>query len=173
VPTAYVGLGSNLGNREDLLLKGLLGLCGQGMPVQAVSSVYESVPVGKTDQPDFLNAVARVETALGAREALGVLLGLEHSLGRVRVEKWGPRVLDLDLLLFGDESQEIISEPGLQVPHPLLQERGFVLLPLCDLNPHGVHPLLGVSFQSLADACGSAGLRVFPDVDLNVDVGHR
>ena len=132
---AYVGLGSNLGEREATLWKALEGLgATQGIEVLAVSSFRETDPVGVVDQPRFVNAAAALETSLSPRELLERLLDVERSLGRDRAveERWGPRTLDLDLLLYGGES---IDEPGLEVPHPRLTERAFVLEPLLELDP--------------------------------------
>ena len=131
---AYVGLGSNLGDRAETLRVALERLAAtQGVEVVAVSSLRETDPVGPvTDQPRFLNGVAAVETTLGARRLLEVLLAIEAELGRARTgPPGGPRTLDLDLLLYGEER---IDEPGLQVPHPRLHERPFVLEPLEELG---------------------------------------
>jgi 2-amino-4-hydroxy-6-hydroxymethyldihydropteridine diphosphokinase len=130
-----VGLGSNLGEREATLWKALEGLgATEGIEVVAVSSFRETDPVGVVDQPRFVNAAAALETSLRPRELLERLLDVERSLGRDRAveERWGPRTLDLDLLLYGGES---IDEPGLEVPHPRLAERAFVLEPLLELDP--------------------------------------
>ena len=132
---AYVGLGSNLGEREATLWKALEGLgATEGIEVVAVSSFRETDPVGVVDQPRFVNAAAALETSLPPRELLERLLDVERSLGRDRAveERWGPRTVDLDLLLYGGES---IDEPGLEVPHPRLAERAFVLEPLLELDP--------------------------------------
>jgi len=134
VTRAFVGLGSNLGDRERTL-RAALDLLGRrpGVHVQRVSSFRETAPVGYVDQPDFLNAAAEVETTLGARELLDELLGVERSLGRSREgPRFGPRTIDLDLLLFGDA---VVDEPGLTVPHPRLHERRFALEPLVELDP--------------------------------------
>jgi len=130
-----VGLGSNLGEREATLWKALEGLgATEGIEVVAVSSFRETDPVGVVDQPRFVNAAAALETSLPPRELLERLLDVERSLGRDRAveERWGPRTVDLDLLLYGGES---IDEPGLEVPHPRLAERAFVLEPLLELDP--------------------------------------
>jgi 2-amino-4-hydroxy-6-hydroxymethyldihydropteridine diphosphokinase len=132
---AYVGLGSNLGEREATLWKALEGLgATEGIEVLAISSFRETEPVGVVDQPRFVNAAAALETSLSPRELLERLLDVERSLGRHRAveERWGPRTLDLDLLLYGGES---IDAPGLEVPHPRLTERAFVLEPLLELDP--------------------------------------
>jgi 2-amino-4-hydroxy-6-hydroxymethyldihydropteridine diphosphokinase len=129
---AYVGLGSNLGDREANM-RGALALLEALGRVRA-SGIRETDPVGVTDQPRFLNAVAEVETELPARELLDRLLAFERRLGRDRSAetRWGPRTIDLDLLLYG---QQTIDEPGLTVPHPRLAEREFVLEPLHELDP--------------------------------------
>ena len=132
---AYVGLGSNLGEREATLREALARLGEvEGIEVVAVSSFRETDPVGVVDQPRFVNAAAALETALGPRELLEKLLEVERGLGRdrSREERWGPRTIDLDLLLYGEET---VAEVGLEVPHPRLAERAFVLEPLHELDP--------------------------------------
>jgi 2-amino-4-hydroxy-6-hydroxymethyldihydropteridine diphosphokinase len=127
----FVGLGSNLGDRELNLRRALVRL--EQLGSVRVSSFRETDPVGVTDQPKFLNAAAELATDLSPRELLERLLEIERELGRDRAteRRWGPRVIDLDLLLFGEEA---IDEPGLTVPHPRLADRRFVLEPLCELN---------------------------------------
>jgi 2-amino-4-hydroxy-6-hydroxymethyldihydropteridine diphosphokinase len=127
----FVGLGSNLGDRELNLRRALERL--EELGLVRASSFRETDPVGVTDQPKFLNAAAELATDLPPRELLERLLEIERELGRDRAteRRWGPRVIDLDLLLFGDEA---IDEPGLTVPHPCLADRRFVLEPLCELN---------------------------------------
>jgi 2-amino-4-hydroxy-6-hydroxymethyldihydropteridine diphosphokinase len=133
--TAYIGLGSNLGERDVTLHRAVdeLGRL-PGTRVVAVSRFRETEPVGVTDQPMFVNAAARIETSLRPRELLDALLEIERRLGRDRsaVERWGPRTIDLDLLLYGEET---VDEPGLCLPHPRLHERRFALEPLNDLDP--------------------------------------
>ena len=125
---AYVGLGSNLGDREASIRE-----AARRIGAIRLSSIVETDPWGYEQQPRFLNAVAEVETLLAARAFLDVLLEVERGLGRDRTgRRWGPRTIDLDLLLFGDE---VIDEPGLVVPHPFLHERLFVLEPLAELAP--------------------------------------
>jgi 2-amino-4-hydroxy-6-hydroxymethyldihydropteridine diphosphokinase len=136
---AYIGLGSNLGDREGHLRAALQALRGAGVVILRTSRFIVTRPVGKTDQPDFLNAAAALDTDLSARELLDLLLRIESALGRVRAGRWGPRTLDLDLLLYGDE---VIREPGLEVPHPRLHERRFVLEPLAEIAPDARHPAL-------------------------------
>jgi 2-amino-4-hydroxy-6-hydroxymethyldihydropteridine diphosphokinase len=134
MPEAYVGIGSNLGDREENVRRAL-ELLGADPEIEivAVSTLRETEPVGLLEQPDFVNGAARLHTELSPWELLDRLLELERRLGRVRTgERYGPRTIDLDLLLYG---QEIVEEPGLRVPHPRLAERRFVLEPLLDLDP--------------------------------------
>ena len=130
---AYIGLGANLGMREETLRRAVeLLRAADGVDVLAVSQLRETEPVGVVDQPPFLNGAVAVEPTLAPRELLDVLLEIERSLGRVREERWGPRTIDLDLLVYGDE---VVDEPGLRVPHPHLHERRFALEPLAELAP--------------------------------------
>jgi 2-amino-4-hydroxy-6-hydroxymethyldihydropteridine diphosphokinase len=132
---AFVGLGANLGDREHMLRRAVDKLRRlRATEVRAVSSLRDTAPVGYLDQPRFLNGAVELETALPARELLDELLRIERELGRDRTQgpPQGPRPIDLDLLLYGDEQ---IDEPGLEVPHPRLHERRFVLEPLFDLDP--------------------------------------
>ena len=130
---AYLGIGSNLGDRLAHLQAAVDGLAAvSGVTVVAVSPVYVTEPVGGPEQGVFLNAVVAVETRLSARALLGVAHDLEAEAQRVRTERWGPRTLDVDILLVGDEE---IHEPDLEVPHPRMWERGFVMAPLHDIAP--------------------------------------
>ena len=141
MPSAFIGIGANLGERERSIQDALRLLDAHaGIDVVAVSKVRETDPVGVADQPRFLNAAAKVGTRLPPRVLLARLLGIERELGRVRVERYGPRTIDLDLLVYGDE---VVDEHGLRVPHPRLHERRFVLEPLNDLDPGLVVPGLG------------------------------
>lgn len=128
---AFVGIGSNVGDREAHLRRAVEALAAHGLPPVARSSVYESEAVGPP-QPDYLNAAVEVSTSLGPRELLGTLKGIEEEVGRTPGERWGPREIDLDLLLFGDA---MLEEPGLVVPHPELTRRSFVLAPLLEIDP--------------------------------------
>jgi len=144
VTLAYVGLGANVGDREGQIREaaGLIGAA-------RISSLIETEPWGLVDQPSFLNAAAEVETGLSARAFLDRLLAVERRLGRLRTGKhWGPRTIDLDLLLFGDET---IDEPGLAVPHPYLLERAFALEPLRELAPTLEIPGNGTVEEALAE----------------------
>ena len=146
---AFIGVGSNLGNREVMIGEAQKSLSGHSK-VRFLNSapIYETEPVGGPVQGRYLNTVWEVETDLSAQELIAVLLGIEKKLGRERIEKNGPRSIDLDLLFFGDE---IINTSGLQVPHPRLHERWFVLKPLWDLRTDYVHPVLKKSVCELLD----------------------
>jgi 2-amino-4-hydroxy-6-hydroxymethyldihydropteridine diphosphokinase len=139
VTRAYIGVGANIGDREGSLRSALDRLArSPGVELVAVSSVRETDPVDYLDQPRFLNAVAAVETELGARQLLERLLEIEREFGRTREgPRFGPRTIDLDLLLYGDA---VIDEPRLTVPHPRLTERRFALEPLAELAPDLVVP---------------------------------
>jgi 2-amino-4-hydroxy-6-hydroxymethyldihydropteridine diphosphokinase len=140
---AYVGLGSNLGDRE-----GAIRRAAELIGAARLSPLFETEPLGFHDQPSFLNAAAEVETPLTARSFLTQLLDVERRLGRERIgPRWGPRTIDLDLLLWGNER---ISEPGLDVPHPLMLERLFVLEPLAALAPDQEIPGNGTVSEALA-----------------------
>jgi 2-amino-4-hydroxy-6-hydroxymethyldihydropteridine diphosphokinase len=128
VTRAYIGVGANLGDREATIRAALAALPG----VVGISDLRETDPVGVVDQPPFLNGAAALETDFSPRELLDALLAVERELGRERRERWGPRTIDLDLLLYGEET---IDEPGLTIPHPRLHERRFALEPLLDLDP--------------------------------------
>ena len=137
----FVGLGSNLGEREAMIRLALEALSRlPGTHLVKASSLYDTEPVGEVDQPNFLNAVAQLDTELTARQLLWNLHLIEKRLGRVRTQRWGPRTIDLDLLLYGSL---VLDEPELTVPHPELTARSFVLVPLVELDPLLVHPVTG------------------------------
>lgn len=147
---ALVGLGGNLGDAAATLRLAFQAL--DALPdtrLVRASRLYRSRAWGRTDQPDFINAVAMIETGLGARELLDGMLGIEHDAGRERhaEQRWAPRTLDLDLLLYGDA---IIDEPGLHVPHPFLHERSFALVPLVEIAPDAMIPGIGSARAALA-----------------------
>lgn len=141
--SAYIGLGSNLGDRRAMIADAL----GKLRP-RRVSSIVETDPVGKTDQPRFLNAVAEIETDLDPVALLDRLLEVEQGLGRVRHERWGPRTIDLDLLLYGDKQ---LTSDRLSVPHPELHRRRFVLEGLAELCPDRAVPGLGHTVRELLE----------------------
>ena len=133
---AFLGLGSNLGDRLENLQRAVALLGERNASVLRSSRVYETEPVGP-DQPDFLNAVVEVETDLDPRGLLETCLQVEWAMGRVRHERWGPRVIDVDVLTYDDRE---IHEPGLDVPHPRMHERGFVLVPLLEISADPILP---------------------------------
>ena len=133
---AFLGLGSNLGDRLGHLQGAIDALAGaEGVHVVAVSDVYETAPVGGPVQDDFLNAVVAIDTDLLPRDLLAVAMHVEQLAARVRIMHWGPRTLDVDVLLYGDEQ---VHEPDLEIPHPRMHERPFVLAPLSDVAPDRV-----------------------------------
>ncbi len=125
----FLGLGGNMGDRREMMRSAVAAIR-RVLDDVAVSSLYESAAWGVTAQPAFLNAVARGRTSLEPVELLDAMQAIEHDLGRVRDQHWGPRVIDIDILLYGSE---MINEPRLQIPHPYMSQRGFVLRPLADL----------------------------------------
>jgi len=157
----YVGLGANLGDREANLRAALARLAAAGARVIAVSSLYRSdaiVPPGERPGPEYLNAAAAVETDLAPRELLALAKRIEGELGRrPDAPRWSARPADIDLLLYADG--RIVDEPGLAVPHPRMQERAFVLLPLAEIARDVVHPRLQRSVGALAAAVGPAGVE--------------
>ncbi len=148
---AFVGIGANLGDREGTIRQALERLEERpGAEVVAVSALRDTDPVGYLDQPQFLNGAVELRTELAPRDLLEMLLGVERELGRVRGDgpRFGPRPIDLDLLLYDDE---VVDEPGLVLPHPRLHERRFALEPLAELDPALVVPGRGGVSQLLAE----------------------
>lgn len=159
--TAYIGLGANLGDRLATLRTAVRRLETLGR-VTAVSSLYETEPVGYLEQPRFLNAVVALETALAPIALVPALLGIEHHLGRTRSFLNAPRTLDLDLLLVDDV---ILETPELTLPHPRLHERAFVLVPLVEIAPEVVYPGSGQTVRDLLRALpGRDGIEVYAPV---------
>lgn len=145
---AYVALGSNLGDKEANLQKAVQLLAEHGVEVVKTSSFLCTEPYGVTDQPQFLNAVCCVRTDLEPEELLHLLLAIEQEMGRVRLRHWGERNIDLDLLLY---ENQILTTDDLKLPHPDMQNRDFVLLPLAEIAPALVHPVLGKTIACLAE----------------------
>ena len=152
---AYIGMGSNLGERHATLRAAVKKLeATDGIRVVKVSRFRETEPVGGPPQDAFLNAAVQVETNLEPERLFEAIQRIEDAFGRTRTVRWGPRTLDLDLLLYGNW---VIATPALQVPHPLLHERRFVLEPLCDISPHIIHPVLRKSMEELFHALPPRG----------------
>lgn len=158
--TAYIGLGSNLGDRQRVIKEALEGLGRHGqIEVVRVSEIKETRPLGPSAQPNYLNAVAEIRTTLTAERLLDVLMTTENILGRVRRGKWTPRTIDLDLLLFG---RQIIHVPNLIVPHPQMHLRSFVLNSLCELDSRLVHPLFNEPVDELVRRLAGSDFTLNP-----------
>ncbi|NGQ96402.1 2-amino-4-hydroxy-6-hydroxymethyldihydropteridine diphosphokinase [Brevibacillus sp. SYP-B805] len=143
---AYLALGSNMGEREQQLVRALKALqAAPGITVTALSKVYETEPVGYVEQGAFLNMVAAIETELPPLALLETVLAVEQELGRVRTVRWGPRTIDIDILLYGEER---IDLPHLQIPHPEMTRRAFVLVPLADVWHGGPLPFWGQTIEA-------------------------
>ncbi len=156
--SAYIGIGSNIGNKMANCEKAIsLMERLEGCSVKAQSSFYRTEPVGVEGQDTFINAVIRMETDLSHGSLLKCLLKIETDMGRVRRKKWDARVIDLDILLFGCH---VIEEPDLMVPHPLMHLRRFVLAPLLQIDPNLIHPVLGKSMRELAGELTGDGQAV-------------
>ncbi len=154
----YVGLGSNLGDRAANLAEARLRLNESGRII-AASSIYETEPWGvDPGQPDFLNQVVALATPLPPAGLLELLLSIERDMGRVRSAPGDPRLIDLDLLLYGDE---VIDEPGLTIPHPRMTERAFVLDPLAEIAPDAIHPVSGLSISELNARLNHVGVQLW------------
>jgi 2-amino-4-hydroxy-6-hydroxymethyldihydropteridine diphosphokinase len=156
--TAYIGLGSNVGERlsncrQAIRLMGQMPQCS----ITNVSSFYRTEPQGLRDQEWFINAVCSVDVSCYPRELLSRLLAIEQDMGRVRMERWGPRLIDLDILLFGDL---VMEEDGLVIPHPLMHLRRFVMVPLAEIASDLLHPSLKKGMAELRDLLSEQGQTV-------------
>ena len=151
-----IALGSNLGDSRQILTDALAKLdTREGISLEKVSSFYQTAPVGPP-QPDFYNACAILRTTLSPEALLRQMLSIEVEFGRVRRERWGPRLLDLDLLMYGDL---VLTMPNLQIPHPRMHERAFVLVPFGEVAPNWIDPISGKRIAELADAIDASGVR--------------
>ena len=146
----YLLLGTNLGDRKANLDRAIQLIDAKGITVIQTSSIYETAAWGIEDQPGFLNQVIRVGTQLPAERLLSILLAIELEMGRVRIQKWGERLIDIDILYYLDE---VIDKEDLQVPHPGIPDRRFTLVPLVELDAEAMHPVLQKSQQELLEAC--------------------
>jgi 2-amino-4-hydroxy-6-hydroxymethyldihydropteridine diphosphokinase len=156
--TVFISLGSNVGNRAAYLESAREGLR-RKISLEEVSPIYETKPWGFTSQPNFLNQVVRCTTNLEPHDLLVFLKSLEAQLGRIPTFRYGPRQIDLDILLFDDL---VLDSPDLTLPHPHLHERAFVLVPLADLAPASVHPILNSSIQDLLARLDISSVKSYP-----------
>lgn len=161
MPTrVYIGMGSNLGDSLGHVASAIKELSAlENSTLRSVSQLYRSKPIGPQDQPDYINGVAQLDTHLEPHTLLDCLQQIEHAHQRVRSERWGPRTLDLDILLYGDEN---IQSTRLMVPHPYMKERPFVLLPLHDLNPELQLPD-GTSVADLVQGISAEDIVLLPN----------
>ncbi|ABS41602.1 2-amino-4-hydroxy-6-hydroxymethyldihydropteridine diphosphokinase [Clostridium botulinum] len=146
--TAYVAFGSNMGEKENYIKRALEKIEERGMKIIKVSSIYETEPYGVLDQDSFLNGVVKIETNLTSEDLIWELLNIEKQLDRVRERRWGPRTIDLDIIFYDDL---IINEKDLVIPHKDMENREFVLKPLCDIDENFIHPVLKKSVRELYD----------------------
>lgn len=144
----YIGLGSNVGDRKANCRRAIEGLNSKGIVVMKISSLYETKPWGLKEQPDFINMAAEVETGLPPEELLAAVKDIEKDMGRDSTVKWGPRIIDLDILFYDDI---VVNINHLRIPHPLLHERDFVLAPLSEIAPDKVHPVLKKTVRQLKE----------------------
>ena len=159
VETVLLGLGSNLGDRESNLTHAVELLAERALADLVLSPIYETDPVDFEDQPQFLNAVVQGETALSPEALLRVTKEIELEVGRTATFRYGPRVIDIDFLFYG---AAILEQEGLSVPHPRIAERAFALIPLADLSPEWVHPVLELTLKELAEQVeGKEGVRLW------------
>lgn len=155
MPTVYLALGTNLGDRPANLRAAIAALL-PSVVVRQSSPVYETPPWGLTDQPAFLNMVVKAKTRLEPAALLATLKRIEQELGRTPTVRWGPRVIDMDILFYDDL---VLETPAATIPHPRLQERAFVLVPLADIAPDFVHPRLGRTVKELLAECDTTGIE--------------
>ncbi len=156
--TAFIGIGSNLGDKLANCLRAIELIRGiPGCSLIAGSDFYRTEPVGVEKQDWYVNAVISLSTSISAQGLLGSLMGIEEGMGRVRTGKWAPRTIDLDILLFG---QDIINDKDLEIPHPFMHLRRFVLVPMVQLAPELIHPVLGKSMSELLEDLSDEGQTV-------------
>jgi 2-amino-4-hydroxy-6-hydroxymethyldihydropteridine diphosphokinase len=145
---AYISIGSNIGDREENCRKAIKLLKEKGIAVKKQSRMYETEPWGIKDQPKFINMAIEVETDKKPEELLRILKEIEKEIGRTETVKWGPRVIDLDIIFYDDL---ILKSQDLEIPHPLLHEREFVLKPLCEIAPEKKHPVTGKTVKEMLE----------------------
>ncbi len=145
----YIGLGSNIGNREENCRKAIHLLKENGLMVKKQSSMLETEPWGVKEQPKFINMAIEVETGKNPEDLLGILKNIENQMGRTKSVKWGQRIIDLDILLYDDI---VVETPHLEIPHPFMHEREFVLKPLVEIAPDKKHPVIGKTIKEMLSA---------------------
>ena len=156
--TVYIGLGSNLGDREAFINQAV-EMLSRKIQILSLSSLYETAPLGFAEQPLFLNAVVKADTVLSPQELLNLTQRIEKRLGRRRIQPWGPRTVDLDLLLY---DALVLKQPNLIIPHPRLHQRAFALMPLCEIEPLLLHPALKKPVcLLLQENCQQQSVRLF------------
>lgn len=157
--TIYLSLGSNIGDRAENIARAIAALAEHGLHFTRQSSLYETEPVELREQEWFLNCVVEAQTDRAPREAMAALLAIERSLGRERTIPKGPRIIDIDILLFGDA---VVKEPQLEIPHPRMAARRFVLVPLVEIAPDAWHPVLRKSITDLLrETSDRSEVRIF------------
>jgi len=156
----YLSTGTNLGKREQNLYNALASLS-EGIAVSAVSSIYETEPWGYANQPAFLNQVIEGATPLSPQQLKSFIKRIESNLGRAPTFQYGPRLIDIDILSYGSL---VLDEPDLVIPHPRIAERAFVLVPLAEIAPGWLHPVLGLSVKGLLEKVDCTGVKLYPSV---------
>ena len=160
--TVYLSLGTNLGERRRNLEQAVVGVQ-QWMAITAVSCLYETKPWGLTDQPDFLNMCLAAATDVSPHDLLDFCKQLEDQIGREKTVRWGPRLLDLDILVYDDL---ILDDERLTIPHPHIEERAFVLTPLAEIAPALIHPVSGQTVATLAEQVDAGGVEPLPPASM-------
>ncbi len=156
----YLLLGTNLGVLEDNLKRALEEMAKTGIQVVKKSKIYKTKPWGKEDQPDFLNMAVEIETRLSARELLAKIKSIEKKMQRERKERWGPRIIDIDILFYGNQ---MINKPELTIPHPYFFERPFAIIPMQDIAPDFIPPDYKKSIKELASGVSYEGIEIYCD----------
>jgi 2-amino-4-hydroxy-6-hydroxymethyldihydropteridine diphosphokinase len=149
----FLLLGSNLGDRKNNLQIARNAIAVSVGTVLKASSIYRTAAWGKTDQPEFLNQALKIETALSPEEVLREILKIEKNMGRIRIEKWGQRIMDIDILLYDDD---LLNSPALTLPHPQLEHRRFALVPLAEIGGEVIHPVYKIKISDMLARCSDS-----------------